>query len=92
MRHTNPPPPPQALVEGGTHILALKDMAGVLRPQAAHLLVSALRKEFPDVPIHVHTHDTAGNPPPFFNKQKLTLFRQRRRHVPRRYQRRRRRR
>jgi len=35
-------------------------MAGLLKPQAAHLLISALRDKYPDVPIHVHTHDTAG--------------------------------
>ncbi len=43
----------------GAHILAIKDMAGLLRPPAATRLVSALRREF-DLPIHVHTHDTAG--------------------------------
>lgn len=48
------------LVRMGTHILAIKDMAGLLRPRAARLLVEALRRAFPDVPIHVHTHDTAG--------------------------------
>lgn len=48
------------LVEHGTHVLCVKDMAGLLRPEAATLLISALRKEFPSVPIHVHTHDTAG--------------------------------
>lgn len=48
------------LVRAGTHILAIKDMAGVLRPRAAKLLVSALREKFPDIPIHLHTHDTAG--------------------------------
>ncbi len=48
------------LVERGTHILGIKDMAGLLKPQAARLLVGALRAAFPDVPIHVHTHDTAG--------------------------------
>lgn len=41
-------------------MLAIKDMAGLLKPGAATLLVSALRKEFPHIPIHVHTHDTAG--------------------------------
>ena len=41
-------------------ILAIKDMAGLLRPDAATALVGALRKEFPDLPIHMHTHDTAG--------------------------------
>jgi len=35
-------------------------MAGVLKPRAASILIGALREKFPDVPIHVHTHDTAG--------------------------------
>jgi pyruvate carboxylase len=35
-------------------------MAGLLKPQAARLLVSSLRDKYPDLPIHVHTHDTAG--------------------------------
>lgn len=35
-------------------------MAGVLKPQAAKLLITALRDKYPDLPIHVHTHDTAG--------------------------------
>ena len=86
------------LVSLGVHVLAIKDMAGLLKPevsisiqpntptcpvcpfysfqpdltplpsptplcartQAATMLVGALRAEFPDVPIHVHTHDTAG--------------------------------
>ena len=37
-----------------------KDMSGLLKPRAASLLIGALRRKFPDVPIHVHTHDTAG--------------------------------
>jgi len=44
----------------GVHSLAIKDMAGLLTPRSATQLVSALRKEHPDLPIHVHTHDTAG--------------------------------
>ena len=48
------------LIACGTDILGIKDMAGLMRPEAATMLVGALRKEFPDVPIHVHTHDTAG--------------------------------
>lgn len=48
------------LVKSGTHILCVKDMAGLLKPQAARILISALRSEFPHIPIHVHTHDTAG--------------------------------
>ncbi|MFT3798760.1 pyruvate carboxylase [Microbacterium sp.] len=43
----------------GAHILAIKDMAGLLRPAAAARLVSALRERFA-LPVHVHTHDTAG--------------------------------
>lgn len=35
-------------------------MAGLLKPKAAHLLITAIRDKHPDVPIHVHTHDTAG--------------------------------
>lgn len=49
------------LVERGTHVLAVKDMAGLLKPRAATLLLGALRREFPDLPIHLHTHDTSGN-------------------------------
>lgn len=37
-----------------------QDMAGLLKPEASKLLIGALRDRFPDVPIHVHTHDTAG--------------------------------
>jgi pyruvate carboxylase len=47
------------LVKAGTHILAIKDMAGLLKPVAAQRLVRALRQEI-NVPIHFHTHDTAG--------------------------------
>jgi pyruvate carboxylase len=48
------------LVELGTHVLGIKDMAGLLKPGAARMLVGALREAFPRVPIHVHTHDTAA--------------------------------
>ncbi|OZG26157.1 pyruvate carboxylase [Williamsia sp. 1138] len=49
----------EQIAEAGAHILAIKDMAGLLRPQAASILVSALRSRF-DLPVHVHTHDTPG--------------------------------
>ncbi|MDY6999545.1 MAG: pyruvate carboxylase, partial [Actinomycetota bacterium] len=49
----------EQIVEAGAHVLAIKDMAGLLRPQAATMLVSALRSRF-DLPVHVHTHDTPG--------------------------------
>jgi pyruvate carboxylase len=44
----------------GAHILAIKDMAGLLKPRAAPLLIKALREEV-GLPIHLHTHDTSGN-------------------------------
>jgi pyruvate carboxylase len=47
------------LEAGGAHILAIKDMAGLCRPYAAHKLVSALKEEI-GIPIHFHTHDTSG--------------------------------
>jgi pyruvate carboxylase len=49
----------QQIVDAGAHILAIKDMAGLLRPAAAAKLVKALRERF-DLPVHLHTHDTAG--------------------------------
>ncbi len=49
----------EQIVDAGAHILAIKDMAGLLRAPAAAKLVSALRREF-DLPVHLHTHDTAG--------------------------------
>jgi pyruvate carboxylase len=49
----------QRVVDAGAHILAIKDMAGLLRPAAAAKLVTALRERF-DLPVHLHTHDTAG--------------------------------
>lgn len=48
------------LESSGAHILAIKDMAGLLKPQAAYRLISTL-KETIDIPIHLHTHDTSGN-------------------------------
>ena len=49
----------EKVVDAGAHILAIKDMAGLLRPPAAKKLVTALRQNF-DLPVHLHTHDTAG--------------------------------
>jgi pyruvate carboxylase len=64
------------LVAEGIHVLGIKDMAGLLKPQAAkmydhhpggtphflpfHSLIGAIREKYPDLPIHVHSHDTAG--------------------------------
>ncbi len=47
------------LVKRGTHILAIKDMAGLCKPYAAKRLVHALKQEV-DVPLHFHTHDTSS--------------------------------
>jgi pyruvate carboxylase len=49
----------EQIVQAGAHVLSIKDMAGLLRPPAAQKLVTALRREF-DLPVHLHTHDTAG--------------------------------
>jgi pyruvate carboxylase len=49
----------ERIVAAGAHVLAIKDMAGLLRPPAARQLVAALRERF-DLPVHLHTHDTAG--------------------------------
>ncbi len=49
----------EQIVDAGAHVLAIKDMAGLLRPHAAHTLITALRSRF-DLPVHVHTHDTPG--------------------------------
>ncbi|MDX5594784.1 pyruvate carboxylase [Pseudovibrio sp. SPO723] len=47
------------LEAAGAHILGIKDMAGLLKPQAAKVLIKALKEEV-DLPIHFHTHDTSG--------------------------------
>ncbi len=49
----------EQLVEAGSHVLCIKDMAGLCRPEAARTLVAALRERF-DLPVHLHTHDTGG--------------------------------
>ena len=48
------------VVKRGTHLLCIKDMAGLLKPRAATMLVKAL-KDAVDVPLHLHMHDTSGN-------------------------------
>ena len=47
------------LERAGSHIIAVKDMAGLLKPAAAKVLFKAMR-EATDLPIHFHTHDTSG--------------------------------
>jgi pyruvate carboxylase len=49
----------EKLVGTGCHVLCIKDMAGLLRAPAASTLVANLRERF-DLPVHLHTHDTAG--------------------------------
>jgi pyruvate carboxylase len=49
----------ERIVGAGAHVLAIKDMAGLLRAPAARALVTALRERF-DLPVHLHTHDTPG--------------------------------
>ena len=48
------------LEKAGANIIAIKDMAGLLKPEAAYQLVSAL-KDAVDLPIHLHTHEGSGN-------------------------------
>ena len=47
------------LEQAGAHIIGIKDMAGLCKPEAARRLVTALKEET-DLPIHFHTHDTSG--------------------------------
>ena len=49
----------KALRDAGAHIIGLKDMAGLLKPASATVLVKALKEEV-GLPIHFHTHDTSG--------------------------------
>ncbi len=49
----------ERIVKAGAHVLAVKDMAGLLRAPAATRLITALRSNF-DLPVHLHSHDTAG--------------------------------
>ena len=49
----------KSLRDAGAHILGLKDMAGLLKPAAATVLIKALKEEV-GLPIHFHTHDTSG--------------------------------
>ncbi|MFD0715852.1 pyruvate carboxylase [Paenibacillus sp. GCM10027626] len=48
------------LERAGAHILAIKDMAALLKPYAGYQLIKALKEEV-SIPIHLHTHDTSGN-------------------------------
>ena len=48
------------LIRSGAHVLCIKDMAGLLKPRAATMLVDAIRQKHPHIPIHIHTHDTSG--------------------------------
>ncbi|MGB0159588.1 pyruvate carboxylase [Thalassovita mediterranea] len=47
------------LEAAGAHVLGLKDMAGLLKPASARVLVKALKEEL-SIPVHFHTHDTSG--------------------------------
>ncbi|QIE41674.1 pyruvate carboxylase [Meridianimarinicoccus aquatilis] len=49
----------KAMKDAGAHVLGLKDMAGLLKPAAARVLIKALKEEV-GLPIHFHTHDTGG--------------------------------
>ncbi|WP_207493753.1 pyruvate carboxylase [Aridibaculum aurantiacum] len=55
------------LEDAGTHILGIKDMAGLLKPMQAQVLVQELKKVV-DIPIHLHTHDTSSIQPATYLK------------------------
>lgn len=48
------------LEQAGAHILGIKDMAGLLKPEAAYQLIATLKDSI-SIPVHLHTHDTSGN-------------------------------
>ncbi|PHH91921.1 hypothetical protein CDD83_9788 [Cordyceps sp. RAO-2017] len=48
------------LVDFGSHVIAVKSMSGVMKPAAGRALVRAIRAKYPDMPLHMHTHDTNG--------------------------------
>merc|ERR1719228_2532635 len=50
----------EELITNGAYVLCIKDMAGLLKPRAATILVDAIRQKHPHIPIHIHTHDTSG--------------------------------
>lgn len=50
----------EKIIQMGTHMLCIKDMAGTLKPAAAKLLIGSLNAKYPFLPIHVHSHDSAG--------------------------------
>ena len=51
----------------GVHFLGIKDMSGVLKPEAAYELIKTLKNEI-DLPIHLHSHDTSGNAIPMYSR------------------------
>ncbi len=55
------------LEDAGAHILGIKDMAGLLKPYQAQILVTELKKSI-DIPIHLHTHDTSSIQPATYLK------------------------
>lgn len=55
------------LEDAGAHILGIKDMAGLLKPQQAAILVTELKKVL-SIPIHLHTHDTSSIQPATYLK------------------------
>jgi Pyruvate carboxylase len=51
----------------GVHFLGIKDMSGILKPEAAYQLIKTLKNEI-DLPIHLHSHDTSGNAIPMYSR------------------------
>jgi pyruvate carboxylase len=55
------------LEDAGAHVLGIKDMAGLLKPYQAQILITELKKSI-DIPIHLHTHDTSSIQPATYLK------------------------
>lgn len=51
----------------GVHVLGIKDMSGLLKPEAAYILIKALKEKI-NIPIHLHSHDTSGNAIPMYSR------------------------
>ena len=70
------------LADAGTHVLGLKDMGGLVKPEAARILVKALKEET-GLPVHFHTHDTSGiSAPPCWRRAKPVSMRSMRPWIP----------
>jgi pyruvate carboxylase len=62
------------LVGYGIHILGIKDMAGLMKPRAAKMLVGAIREKYPDLVIHLHTVSSSSSVKSLFSFLNIAIF------------------